>query len=70
MDIDTMIALWNKYKNYMNRRINKYTQEELQEMSDVALLIPAQAKHLGLNQLDHDTYIERYTLYVKHLRNT
>lgn len=66
MDLVTMVSLWNKYKDFMRHPINRYTKEELQEMADVALIIPAQAKHLGLRELDQNTYHERYNMYLQH----
>ena len=64
MNFDEMIAVWKKYE-MMNFYIKSYTDTELQEMSDVGLIIPAQARYLGLkNVLDDNTYHQRYYMFL------
>ena len=65
MDLTTLTQLWKKYEN-MNYYVYNYNKQELQELSDAARIIPAQAKYLGLNALDDNTYKERYALFVAH----
>ena len=62
-DLQNLQAIWRKYMP-IKHFVSEYSREELQELSDAALIVPAQANHLGLKALDSDTYKDRYALFV------